>query len=70
MPTAPLHLKLNLSYQGLFFVLSAQSGAVQFWGSFSSSDGTLFALSIPDGVLSGVLPPAAYFSRQRKVGKS
>ena len=24
----PLHLKLNLSYQGLFFVLSAQSGAV------------------------------------------
>ena len=26
----PLHLKLNLSYQGLFFVLSAQDGAVQF----------------------------------------
>ena len=24
----PLHLKLNLSYQGLFFVLSAQCGAV------------------------------------------
>ena len=27
-------------------------------------------LSVPDGVSFGVLPPAAYFSRQRKVGKS
>ena len=27
-------------------------------------------LSVPDGVPFGVMPPAAYFSRGRKVGKS
>ncbi|WP_317380617.1 hypothetical protein, partial [uncultured Intestinimonas sp.] len=30
----PLHLKLNISYQGLFFVLSAQSGAVRLFGTY------------------------------------
>ena len=38
--------------------------------SFLLLTGVLAFLSAADGVLSGVLSPAAYFSRQRKVGKS
>ena len=37
---------------------------------FSAADGGECVLSVADGVLSGVKPPAGDFSRQRKVTKS
>ena len=38
--------------------------------AFLPADAGGFVLSVPDGVSFGVMPPAAYFSRGRKVGKS
>ena len=49
---------------------SLPSGRVGFLPSGRAPLTGPFLLSVPDGVLLGGLPPAAYFSRQRKVGKS
>ena len=49
---------------------AVRSGAALFFSSIRSADELFPFLSIPDGVLIGVMPPAGDFSHQRKVTKS
>ena len=66
----------SLPYEGNALKSICQAEGVGFvpsiagTGAFCPLTGADFVLSVPDGVLLGVLPPAGNFSRQRKVTKS